>query len=142
MSKPDPWTVQEGVQDVLRFLARRAPWALGIWLALFALVSLITRLGAVAGQLSWFAFMMAFLAAFVGVPVGAVFSRGLTDAVRFVGWIPVVLASLASWVVIGAGSALSHQVIALPDRHYLALLPIAACLGACGAVAKFAWAEA
>jgi len=137
----DPWTLAEGVRDVLVFLSRRAAFGIALWAFLSASLSLWANAGSIAGELSAFTIMIAFFCLGAGVPVGAVFSRGLNKAVRFAGWVPSLLAGAASILAIVIGALLSHSVVPLELPMHNVLLPVFAGIGSCAAVARFTWAD-
>jgi hypothetical protein len=137
------WTVAEGVGDVLRFLARRAPAALALWLVLGGLALAWANAGAIgAGGLSAFGFLMALVGALAGAASGAALSKGLPDAVPFAGWIPPTLAGAAALAVVAFGWLCVSRALGVADDHLGALVAGAGALGALGAVLRFAWAAA
>ncbi len=137
-----PWTLAEGVRDVLAFLARRGPWAVALWSGLALILSLWVRGGLGVSELSWFTIMIALISLAAGVPVGAVLSRGLNRAVAFAGWIPTLLAGAAAILAIGLGTVVTHVILPVERPFYLAVIPAFAAVGAWAAVAKYTWAEA
>ena len=138
----EPWTLEEGIREVLRFLVRRAPWALGVAFALLAFLHAWTRGGAViSSPLSWFAMMLAFMAAGAGAAVGAIYARGLTQRVGFVGSIPILAAGIASVLTVVGVGQIVNQVFPVPHAFYVPQFAITGSIGACGAVAKFTWAD-
>jgi hypothetical protein len=137
----DSWTIGDGVRDVLRFLTRRAPFALALWLVLGAATLAWANAGAVAGGFGSFGALIALVATLAGVPVGLTLARGLLDAVHFTGWIPATLAGAVAAVVVLAGWLLLRAVLGAADAHLGAIVVVMAVIGAWGAVAKSTWAE-
>jgi len=140
MGEPE-WTPSEGARAVSRFLARRAPAAAVAWVSFAAPGVWFSNLGGVAGELSVFTVLVALVALLAGVPVGAIFGRGLVETVCFVGWIPTASAAAASLFVVVGGTLAVHAVYPFTSRFTLALVCTIASVGALAAVLKFTWAD-
>jgi hypothetical protein len=136
-----PWTVSDGVRDVLRFLLRRSPLALALWLVFGGAALVWANTGAVAGGMGGFGMLIALVSTLAGYPVGMAMARGLLEAVRFTGWIPMILAATASITVLLLGWLALHAVLGVGDTHLGAIIVVTSSLGALGAVARHTWAE-
>ena len=125
------------------FLGRRALWAAPVWVGLCILLHLWANAGAVVSSpLSGFAIMLAFIAAGAGAAVGTIYGRGLTDRIGFVGSIPTVAAGIASVLTVIVGGQIADLAVPVERSFYVTQFALTGAVGACGAVAKFTWADA
>ena len=88
-----------------------------------------------------FAILIALVSLPAGVPVGAICSRGLNDAVHFAGWIPTVVAGVTSVLLVILGTALTGLVIPANHDYYGAMIPVMGSTGAAAAAVKHTWAD-
>jgi hypothetical protein len=137
----EPWTLEEGARDVARFVGRRSPGAVLYWVPMAFGFAWFCRLGGGAGEVSAFAFMMAFAALVLAAPVGLILARGLVDHVRFGGWVPWALPSAASVLVVVAGLGGAALVLPFPSAFFASLVATMASIGAVAAVTRQTWAE-
>ena len=142
MDEYEPWTLEQGLLDIVRFLLKRLPWALAYWFPVALAILAWAQAGAVAGELSAFMFLMVLVSAGAGFPVGLITGRGLVGAAGFDGWIPFLAALLAAILAIVLATLAADLVVGGEADFFRVLVPACGCCGAFGGVLKTTWAEA